>query len=194
MPLYEYFCEPCDGTFELLRPTREAALAQPCPNCDEDSRRIVSHEWSAFIHRDGVPRRLPDDGTYRHLGKKVSKPLTHTIDGYRHPEINPAWRETKPPTLEELEKFELQHQAKEEYYANRGANVINADMEKQEREFRKRLTRTTGTKRVEQEKRRVLQQIRDDESRRLAERNRRAKAAREAAKNKKPDVDPVKFD
>ena len=66
MPLYEYYCRECDGAFELLRPVREAAKAQPCPVCDEDADRIVSKEWSAFIFRDGYSRRLPDDGGYWH--------------------------------------------------------------------------------------------------------------------------------
>jgi len=33
MPLYEYFCEPCNGIFEELRPIREASDPVPCPEC-----------------------------------------------------------------------------------------------------------------------------------------------------------------
>jgi putative FmdB family regulatory protein len=196
MPLYEYFCEPCDGVFELLRPTRDASLPQPCPMCDEDAKRIVSHEWSAFIHRDGYPRRLPDDGTYRHLGKKVSKPLTETIDGFRHPEINPAEREVTPPSLEELEKFEIQVQQKYEYYQNRGGNVVNSDMERAERDFKKRLVKTRGTKRVEQEKRRILDQTRMIEAQRAAERRRRAENAKRARRERQArgEIEPLKLD
>ncbi len=29
MPLYEYYCEPCDGIFEAIRPMREASLPVP---------------------------------------------------------------------------------------------------------------------------------------------------------------------
>ena len=88
MPIYEYICEECQARFELLRPSREASAAQPCPNCDTDSKRVMSQQWSAFVHRDGRQRQLPDDGGYWHLGKKVTKPITRSAYGIEHPEIN----------------------------------------------------------------------------------------------------------
>ena len=87
MPLYEYYCEPCHGVFEELRPMREAGEAVPCPECYEDAPRIMPTSFSAFTFRDGYPRKIPDDGTYWHLGKKVT---TRSTGGRpnEHPEIN----------------------------------------------------------------------------------------------------------
>lgn len=64
MPLYEYLCDDCVGVFELLRPVREASNAQPCPVCDADSRRLMPTDFAAYIQREGLPRRIPDQGKY----------------------------------------------------------------------------------------------------------------------------------
>lgn len=97
MPLYEYFCEPCNGIFEELRPMREATEPVPCPECFRDAPRIMPTSFAAFTFRDGYPRRIPDDGKFYHLGKKVSKPITGGRPN-EHPEINkpqPKKRRTK---------------------------------------------------------------------------------------------------
>lgn len=155
MPLYEYYCEPCNGVFELIRPAREASKPQPCPECDEDAKRIVSREWSAFIHRDGLPRRLPDDGGYWHLGKKVSQPLKGSIDsGLRHPELKYEPRE-KAPTLEEIERFEFRQEVRRGIDGVHGTRMINEDVEKQDAWFRTRLRKTRGSDKEEQAKRRL---------------------------------------
>ncbi len=70
MPLYEYYCQHCNGVFEVLRPISEAALPAPCPACQRDGQRIMS-SFMALTYRDGYPRRIPDKGTYWHLGKEV---------------------------------------------------------------------------------------------------------------------------
>ena len=105
MPIYEYQCNECEHHFELLRPPREASMAQPCPDCDADSRRVMSTQWSAFTFRDGRPRQLPDDGGYYHLGKKVSQPITGAVRGIEHPEVNKK-PPPKPLTIEEMEHYE----------------------------------------------------------------------------------------
>ncbi|HEY4669806.1 MAG TPA: zinc ribbon domain-containing protein [Tepidiformaceae bacterium] len=87
MPLYEYFCETCNGIFEELRPMRESQEPVPCPQCYKDSPRIMPTSFSAFTFRDGYPRRIPDDGKFYHLGQKVSKPVTRARPN-EHPEIN----------------------------------------------------------------------------------------------------------
>ncbi len=87
MPLYEYFCEPCNGIFEELRPIREASDPVPCPECYKDAKRIMPTSFAAFTFREGYPRRIPDDGSYYHLGKKVSK-LVKSARPNEHPEIN----------------------------------------------------------------------------------------------------------
>jgi putative FmdB family regulatory protein len=100
MPLYEYYCEPCNGIFEELRPIREASLAMPCPECFKDSQRIMPTSFAAFTFRDGYPRRIPDDGKYYHLGKKVNT-LVKKGRPNEHPEIN---KPKPPPQLTKGEK------------------------------------------------------------------------------------------
>lgn len=87
MPVYEYFCQHCDGIFEELRPMREASEPVPCPQCFKDAGRIMPTSFAAFTFREGYPRRIPDDGGYYHLGKKVSK-LVKRGRPNEHPEVN----------------------------------------------------------------------------------------------------------
>lgn len=97
MPLYEYFCQPCNGIFEELRPIREATEPVPCPVCYKDAGRIMPTSFAAFTYRDGYPRRIPDDNKFYHLGQKVSKLVTSGRPN-EHPEINkptPKKRKTK---------------------------------------------------------------------------------------------------
>ena len=104
MPLYEYYCESCDGVFERLRPVRDAVRAEPCPSCNADARRVISTQWSAFTMRSGYPRQLPDTGGYWHRGQRVSKPITGVWDG-SHPDLDPP-RPTPEPTVEDVERSE----------------------------------------------------------------------------------------
>lgn len=87
MPLYEYYCNNCEGIFDALRSMREAADPAPCPVCDGDAARIMPTSFTAFSFRDGMPRRIPDSGGHWHLGKAVSKPITGEGVAYEHPEI-----------------------------------------------------------------------------------------------------------
>ena len=99
MPLYEYYCQHCNGIFEELRPMREASEPVPCPQCYKDAERIMPTSFAAFTFRDGYPRRIPDDGTYYHLGKKVTKRITRGRPN-EHPEVN------KPKPKPEMTKGE----------------------------------------------------------------------------------------
>jgi hypothetical protein len=42
--------------------------------------------FTAFTYRDGYPRRIPDKGTYWHLGKEV-KTLPKRMQHRQHPEL-----------------------------------------------------------------------------------------------------------
>lgn len=95
MPLYEYLCEPCNGIFEELRPMRESSEPVPCPQCYKDASRIMPTSFSAFTFREGYPRRIPDDGKYYHLGKKVSRLVTGGRPN-EHPEVNKPEPEPTP--------------------------------------------------------------------------------------------------
>jgi putative FmdB family regulatory protein len=95
MPLYEYICQSCDGVFELLRSLREATEPAPCPLCDRECPRIMPTSFAAFSYRDGYNRRLPDRGTYWHLGKEVKHQNTGGVPAFEHPELY----DPSPPKL-----------------------------------------------------------------------------------------------
>ena len=40
MPIYEYRCEGCAGTFEVLTSFAERDSAQPCPTCSSRHTRV----------------------------------------------------------------------------------------------------------------------------------------------------------
>lgn len=108
MPLYEYFCTPCNGIFEELRPMREATEPVPCPQCYKDAARIMPTSFTAFTFREGYPRRIPDDGSYYHLGKKVKNLVTSGRPN-EHPEINkpePKKRKSKGEISELIDMTE----------------------------------------------------------------------------------------
>ena len=120
MPLYEYFCEPCNGIFEALRPIKLAAEPVPCPVCDRDGQRMMPTSFAAFTYRDGYPRRIPDKGTYWHLGKEVKNLVTGPTRPNEHPEINkpePPRRLTKG---ERSDQVEAQRLAREQAKTNQG--------------------------------------------------------------------------
>lgn len=146
MPLYEYYCEPCNGVFELLRSAKDASKPQPCPQCDEDAKRIVSKQWSAFIYREGFPRRLPDDGGYWHLGHKVSEPLTGTIYGLEHPEVRTSRPEYDAPTVEEIEQYEFRQVVQAEVTRETGMPIANEATDARDTFFKARLRNTSGTR------------------------------------------------
>jgi putative FmdB family regulatory protein len=87
MPVYEYYCEDCDGVFEAIRPMREASADVPCVVCNRDARRIMPTTFMAFSFRDGYARRIPDRGTYWHLGKEVKRPVTGSVPPNEHPDL-----------------------------------------------------------------------------------------------------------
>ncbi len=96
MPVYEYLCEPCNGVFEVLRPIREAADPASCPVCSRDGKRMMPTSFNAFTFRDGYPRRIPDKGTYWHLGKEVKNLVTGPVRPNEHPEINKPEPKLRP--------------------------------------------------------------------------------------------------
>lgn len=108
MPVYEYFCAACNGIFEELRPMREASEPVPCPECYKDAPRIMPTSFAAFTFREGYPRRIPDDGKYYHLGKKVNNLVTSARPN-EHPEVNkpePKKRKLKGEVTELAEMTE----------------------------------------------------------------------------------------
>lgn len=60
MPVYEYYCRPCDNSFEVL--TNLGAMAQDtvCPECHEDAPKALSL-FASVIKAEGCesPSPLP---------------------------------------------------------------------------------------------------------------------------------------
>jgi putative FmdB family regulatory protein len=111
MPVYEYYCENCNGIFEQLRPIREASEPWPCPECNRQSPRVMPTSFAAFTYREGYPRRIPDKGTYWHFGQEVSKPISGPVRPNEHPEINkrePEPVKTKGERGDEAERKRLE--------------------------------------------------------------------------------------
>jgi putative FmdB family regulatory protein len=114
MPLYEYYCGSCDGVFEALRSVREASIPAPCPLCDRDAKRIMPTSFAAFTVREGLPRQLPDRGTYWHLGKEVKQMNTGGVPAFEHPETyKPAPKKELSPSeradVAELDNLRERH-------------------------------------------------------------------------------------
>ncbi len=105
MPLYEYYCQRCNSGFEALRPIEEAALPASCPACGRHAQRMMS-SFMAFTYRDGYARRIPDKGTYWHLGKEV-KARPKRMRHHEHPELaepKPVKRPAKGERAEQKER------------------------------------------------------------------------------------------
>ncbi len=123
MPLYEYYCENCDGIFENLRSMREASEPSPCPVCDRDAQRIMPTSFTAFSFRDGIPRRIPDRGNYWHMGKEVKKPIMGQGNGFDHPELNPPRPDPVPTKGEQENQREKKHLEKRHLQLLKDSNM-----------------------------------------------------------------------
>jgi putative FmdB family regulatory protein len=111
MPLYEYYCGDCHGIFEEIRQMREASLPAVCPECSREAPRIMSG-FTAFTFRDGYPRKIPDKGTYWHMGKEVKRKAQVLKHG-QHPELlrpEPKRRPLRGDRTIQLEKKVLERQ------------------------------------------------------------------------------------
>jgi putative FmdB family regulatory protein len=158
VPIYEYYCRPCNGVFELLRPVTAASRPQPCPECDEDTPRIVSKTFSAFTLRDGLPRRLPDTGGYWHFEQSVSSPINGpSYQGVTHPELTPYGSDMEAPSVEEIERWEQVLGERRAVEAEIDGTVIDSEFERAKSAFAERMTAVPASKPVEKAKKRLVQ-------------------------------------
>ena len=109
MPLYEYYCSSCNGVFEALRSMRESSEPSPCPLCDRDSMRIMPTSFAAFTFRDGMPRRIPDRGTYWHFDKEVKTMNTGGVPMNEHPELYRPDPKPVPTAADRDAQREIEH-------------------------------------------------------------------------------------
>lgn len=130
MPIYEYYCADCNGVFEQLLPVKRASEAQPCPQCDAESRRIMPTEFQAFTVRDGAPRRIPDRGTYWHFEQEVKRPVNETVQLNEHPDLfYQKYGPEKPPTAEEQDAYAEKMLSRLEYEEESiESGIVPADM------------------------------------------------------------------
>jgi putative FmdB family regulatory protein len=105
MPLYEYYCVHCHGIFEEIRQIRDASAGAACPECDREAPRIMS-TFQAFTMRDGYPRKIPDKGTYWHMGKEVKK-RARRMTNNQHPELVKPAPPRKPTKAERERALEM---------------------------------------------------------------------------------------
>lgn len=134
MPVYEYYCQHCDGVFEALRSIRESSEPAPCPVCDREGGRIMPTSFSAFTFREGYPRRIPDKGTYWHLGKEVKQPVSGPVRPNEHPEINkpvPPPKKLKGDVEVERERGRIEAQVQAEGQAEQAARVAEYEWKKE---------------------------------------------------------------
>ena len=125
MPVYEYFCKPCDGVFETMRPIAQSADPAPCPVCTKKAQRMMPTSFKAFTMRDGYPRSIPDKGTYWHLGKEVKTPNTGGVPMNEHPELyKPKPKRQKSKGEREIISNFREVEAKEDN-RRRGAGLPN---------------------------------------------------------------------
>lgn len=59
MPIYEYRCEACDRTFELLTSFAERDRAQPCPTCESTRTRVLVSSFASMGSPAEFTSQLP---------------------------------------------------------------------------------------------------------------------------------------
>lgn len=137
MPLYEYYCENCDGIFEMLRPIARAAESAPCVVCEQTGERIMPTSIVAFTLRDGYPRKLPDKGTYWHMGKEVKSRIKGRFKPFQHPELH------KPEPRRTLSKGEKQMAEEKRQQRNKERDkMISSGVRPAERHLPRKLRNT----------------------------------------------------
>lgn len=50
MPIYEYRCDGCAGTFEVLASFAERDRAQACPSCSSDRTKVLVSSFAFAGH------------------------------------------------------------------------------------------------------------------------------------------------
>jgi putative FmdB family regulatory protein len=127
MPVYEYYCGHCDGIFEALRSMSRASEGAPCPVCAQGGERIMPTSIAAFTLRDGYPRRLPDKGTYWHLGKEVKSRIKGRARPFEHPELARPKSPPRPSKGERAIEGEKQRLREGEFRRMRASGVAPAE-------------------------------------------------------------------
>ena len=59
MPVYEYYCQPCDRVVEALRFMRDSDQSVLCPACGGEADRIMPTTFASMSFRQGYAQRVP---------------------------------------------------------------------------------------------------------------------------------------
>ena len=102
---------------------RDMASNMPCPECYKDAERIMPTSFAAFTFRDGMPRNIPDDGTFYHLGHKVKTRVTHGAAN-EHPEVNKPRPKPKKTRGEKSAIRDMQELAAKRELVDRSGNAV----------------------------------------------------------------------
>jgi putative FmdB family regulatory protein len=63
MPLYEYRCQDCEGTFEVLTSFAERDRGQACPSCSSSQTRVLVSSFAMAGFGDaGAPLEMSSGG------------------------------------------------------------------------------------------------------------------------------------
>jgi hypothetical protein len=98
-------------------------------------------EFTAFTMREGYPRRIPDKGTYWHMGKEVKRRVRR-MKGWEHPEL--ATPKPKPKLTKgdiEIKREQAIQKRREALYRDKwginehGFRSVKAKKVKPERKF-----------------------------------------------------------
>ncbi len=55
MPIYEYRCEACEGSFEVLTSFAERDKAHVCPSCESERTRVLVSSFASFSSGESAP-------------------------------------------------------------------------------------------------------------------------------------------
>ena len=59
MPIYEYRCEACERTFEVLTSYAERDRGQPCPSCESQRTRVLVSSFAPIGGPEEFSSSLP---------------------------------------------------------------------------------------------------------------------------------------
>ena len=62
MPIYEYRCQACDETFDVLTSYAERDRAQACPSCESTKTRVLVSSFASLGGEQSLADLTPSTG------------------------------------------------------------------------------------------------------------------------------------
>ena len=63
MPIYEYVCPACELKFEMLRPMSRSHEKAACPDCKQESERVLSTFACCSMDESGMSSAIGGGGS-----------------------------------------------------------------------------------------------------------------------------------